>query len=484
MQIENRDLIKILDTGIALSTEKDRNKLFDRILDCSMDIANCDGGTLYVVNGTGDALEFKVMKTISLGVDRGKGGEAIDLPPVPLKRENICAYSVLEKKSVNIANVYESDLFDFSGPRRYDSLTGYHTESMLTIPLLNQEDVAVGVLQLLNAQDAGGQVIPFAPEYERILLSLASQAAIAVSNILYLNEIKEQMWSFTEAMAEAIDRRTPYNATHIRKVAEYAGKVADKINEKHAEGLEEEYFDANRREQLVMAALLHDIGKVVTPIAVMNKATRLEHSMHEIEMRLSHLSDKYRIQHLTGKITEEELASKQAELTEALELAEAVNRSEFLKDETKEQLNRICTLAYVDGDEVIPYFTQEEKENLMIGKGTLTDAERKIMEDHVVMTTQILSKVHFNHNYSEVPRLAGEHHEYLNGTGYPNHISGDELSTETRILAVADICDALLASDRPYKKPKPKEVAFAIMESMVGEGKLDGKYVAYLRECI
>ncbi|MGN0471705.1 MAG: HD domain-containing phosphohydrolase [Lachnospiraceae bacterium] len=482
MKIQSEDLYKILDTGIALSKEKDRNKLFDRILDCSMDIVNCDAGTLYIVNDNN--LEFKVMKTISLGIDRGKNGEVIDLPPVPLREENICAFSVLKKQSVNIENVYESILFDFSGPRKYDSLTGYHTRSMLTIPLLNQEDEAVGVLQLLNAMDAKGAVIPFDPEYERILLSLASQAAIAVSNILYMNEIKEQMWSFTEAMAEAIDQRTPYNATHIRKVAEYAGMVADKINEKHARGEDAEYFDTNRREQLVMAALLHDIGKIVTPITVMNKATRLEHSMHEIQMRFASFRDRYQIQWLTGKISEVEYREKEAKLQELLELAEDVNRSEFLKEETRLKLEEAFANVYRDGDLEIPYFTEEEKENLLIRKGTLTDAERKIMENHVIMTSQILDKVHFNRTYKDAPRFAGEHHEYIDGSGYPKQLAGEELSAETRILAVADICDALLASDRPYKKPKPREVAFAIMESMVAEGKLDGKYVAYLKECI
>lgn len=482
MKIKSEDLYKILDTGIALSKEKDRNKLLDSILDCSMDIVNCDAGTLYIVND--NSLEFKVMKTISLGIDRGKNGEEIDLPPVPLRAENICAFSVLQKQSVNIENVYESTLFDFSGPRKYDSLTGYYTRSMLTIPLLNQEDEVVGVLQLLNAMDEDGAVIPFDPEYERILLSLASQAAIAVSNILYMDEIKEQMWSFTEAMAEAIDQRTPYNATHIRKVAEYAGMVADKINEKHALGEDTEYFDTNRREQLVMAALLHDIGKIVTPITVMNKATRLEHAMHEIQMRFASFRDRYQIQWLTGKISEAEYREREAKLQELLELAEEVNRSEFLKDETRLKLEEAFANVYRDGDLEIPYFTEEEKENLSIRKGTLTDAERKIMENHVVMTSQILGKVHFNSTYKNAPKFAGEHHEYIDGSGYPNHLTGEELSVETRILAVADICDALLASDRPYKKPKPREVAFAIMESMVEEGKLDGKYVAYLKECI
>ncbi len=482
MKMNQDDIQKILDTGIALSKEKDRNLLFDRILDCSMDIADCDGGTLYIVSR--DALEFKVMKTVSLGIDRGKNGEKIDLPPVPLKKENICAYSVICKKSVNIPNVYESDLFDFSGPRRYDSMTGYHTQSMLTIPLLNQEEEAVGVLQLLNAADKEGNIIPFDPEIEHVLLSLASQAAIAVANINYMNEIKEQMWSFTEAMAEAVDKRTPYNATHMRKVAEYVGLIADKINEKHIVDEDPDYFSPNRKEQLVMAALLHDIGKMITPLEVMNKATRLENDISAIEMKFAGLLDKARIQYLEGRTTEEEYNNKVTELQDALALTLEVNRSEFLDDDHEARLLAILDGAFTDGDLTIPYFTEAQKNCLSIKRGTLTAEERKIMEDHVVMTAQILDKVHFNSFYANVPQWAGWHHEFLNGTGYPNHLTAENLPIEARILAVADICDALLASDRPYKKPKPKEVAFKIMESMVEEGKLEAKYVAYLKECI
>ena len=162
------DLKKILNVGIALSKEKDRNKLLDMILDSGMEIANCDGGTLYIERD--DSLHFQVMKTISMNVDKGKNGENIDLPPVPMKEENICAYTLIHKKALNIKDVYSSTEFDFSGPLRYDSMTGYHTQSMLTIPLLNQEDEAVGVLQLINAMDENGNVIAFDEALEHIIL--------------------------------------------------------------------------------------------------------------------------------------------------------------------------------------------------------------------------------------------------------------------------------------------------------------------------
>ncbi|MBQ9122505.1 MAG: HD domain-containing protein [Lachnospiraceae bacterium] len=476
------DIDKILDVGIALSKEKDRIKLLDMILDIGMEISNCDGGTLYVRSG--DSLQFRVMKTISMGVDKGKNGEVIELPPVPIKEENICAYTLIHKKVLNIKDVYTSKEFDFSGPLRYDSVTGYRTRSMLTIPLLNQEDEAVGVLQLLNAMDEKGNVVAFDEGLEHVILALASQAAIAVSNIRYLEEIKDQMWSFTEAMAEAIDSRTPYNANHVRNVAVYAGKIADYINRLYEQGKETEYFDANRREQLVLSALLHDLGKMVIPTKVMNKATKLEDKLEDIEKRFECFLLKYKVRYLEGGITEEEFEHREAQIKEVWQLVQEVNASGFLPDEIRETLMKAFELEYQDGEEKIPYFTKEEQEALLIRKGTLTEAERIIMESHVEVTERILSKVHFHGNFSDAARFAVEHHECLNGMGYPKKLTGNQLALESRILAVADICDALLATDRPYKKPLPREKAFAILYDMAEFGRIDKKIVEYLDACI
>ena len=476
------DIKKILDVGIALSKEKDRNKLLDMILDSGMEIANCDGGTLYIERG--ESLYFQVMKTISMNVDKGKNGKVIDLPPVPMKEENICAYTLIHKKTLNIKDVYASKEFDFSGPLRYDSMTGYHTQSMLTIPLLNQEDEAVGVLQLINAMDEGGNVIAFDESLEHIILALASQATIAISNIRYLEEIKDQMWSFTEAMAEAIDSRTPYNANHVRNVAVYAGKIADYINALHEQGKEEEYFDSNRKEQLVLSALLHDLGKMVIPTKVMNKATKLEDRLEDIEKRFERILLKYKIDYLEGRLTKEEFDRKEVRLGELWKLVQDVNFSGFLPDEKQEVLMKAFKSVYRNGDEEIPYFSKEEQEALLIRKGTLTEAERIIMESHVEVTERILNKVHFHANYSEAARFAVEHHECLNGMGYPKKLTGEQLALESRILAVADICDALLATDRPYKKPLPREKAFEILYDMAEFGRIDKKIVGYLDDCI
>lgn len=484
MRNQNDRLQQILDIGIALSRERNADKLFDYIVDTAMSLTNSDGGTLYVVKD--DTLNFRIMKTKSKGVDLGSNGEEINIPPVQMSKENICAYAAISKKSLNIKNVYESNLFDFSGPKKYDEMNGYHTQSMVAIPMIDHDDEVIGVMQLINAMDDSGNIRPYSDEEERILLSLASQTAIAISNMLYIEEINKQIWSFTEALTEAIDARTPYNGSHTRKVAEYAGKIADYINLMHEEGKEDTYFTAEHKDQLVMAAYLHDIGKMIVPIEVMNKQTRLGRHLEKIDAKLEIINLHLDLDYAKKEIALEEYNAKKELFSHAKEVIHTADAAGFLTDDLYEQVKEIVSLSYKNKDNtvVIPLFTEEEKTCIQVRKGTLTDEERKIMESHVVMTERILSKVHFNKKYIDAPKWAAEHHECINGTGYPGHLSGEKLGIESRILAVADICDALLATDRPYKKPMPKEKAFEILKNMAKEGKIEEKYVEYLEKCI
>ena len=484
MALTVQDFKDILNVGIQLTVEKDGNTLLNTIVDKGMQITNCDASTLYLYED--GVLKFRIMRTISQNVCRGLNGEAIDdIPPVPFREENVCAYTAIHRKVVNIEDVYHSEEFDFSGPKRYDAMTGFRTQSMLVIPVENNTGDLIGVLQMMNAQDENGNVIPFDPQYEIVIRSLGSLAAIELSNIQYVQEIKEQLHSFVEAMATAIDERTPYNGSHTRKVAEYATILAKKINEKYEAGECEEGFDEDRLEKLQLAALLHDIGKMIVPRSVMNRATRMDRDMAALEDRLALLTCYYEIDALKGKIAREEYEEKSALLKDILEFVHRIDNVGFLQQEDFDRVQEISKMYYEKEDgEKIYYITERERVCLSVRKGTLTDEDRAIMESHVTMTAKILSKVHFNKNYTDVPRWAAEHHEYLNGSGYPNHISGEQLDTETRILAIADIYDALTASDRPYKPPMPKAKACAILHSMVDEGKLEGRFVDLLEEAV
>ncbi len=484
MALTIQDFTDILTVGIQLTVEKDRNQILNTIVQKGMQITNCDASTLYLYED--NVLKFRIMRTISQNVSRGlDAAPIVDIPPVPFKEENVCAYTAIHRKVVNIADVYDSDEFDFSGPKRYDKMTGFRTKSMLVIPIENNAGELLGVLQMMNAQDEDGTVIPFDPQFEIIIRSLGSLAAIELANLQYVQEIKEQLHSFVEAMATAVDERTPYNGNHTRRVAEYATILAGKITEKYYAGECGEMFDEDRTERLQLAALLHDIGKMIIPKSVMNRATRLDRDIERIESRFSLLECYYEIDYLKGCIQQEEYHVFCAELKEALEFIRRIDNVGFLADVDYDYVQKLAERYYEKADgERVYYLTERERECLSIRKGTLTENDRKVMESHVTMTAKILSKVHFNKNYKDVPRWAAEHHEYLDGSGYPNHLTEEALDTETRILAIADIYDALTARDRPYKAPISKEKSFVILHGMAEEGKLDGRLVAWFEEAM
>jgi len=484
MKLEYRDFERIMNIGIGMSTEKDRNRLLASILENGMKITHCDAGTLYLFED--NKLKFKIMKTLSMGISRGVDGEPIDdMPPVQMCRDNVCAYTAICREIVNISDLYDSDRFDFSGPKKYDALTGYNTRSLLVIPIENNENELLGVLQLINAMDESSNVIAFDDQYNIIIRSLASMAAIELTNLSYTEELKRLLHSFVEAFATAVDERTPYNGSHTRKVADYSEILANYITKKYNEGESKEYFDDERKERLMLAALLHDIGKMIVPLRIMNRPSRLDKDAERIHMRFELLATYYEVDMLRGRITESEYNEKVQDLKEELAFINKIDRIAFLDDENYEHVQMLAQKRYVKSDgTVVPYLTEKETEYLSIRKGTLTEDDRKQMEGHVLMTKKILNKVHFNKNYSMVPKWATDHHELLDGEGYPNHLKGDQIGLETRILTIADIYDAMTATDRPYKSPMPKEKAICVLHSMAEEGKLDKMLVNWFDEAL
>lgn len=483
MHLQYEDFEKIMDIGIRLSTERNRNRLLMTILDKGMEITNCDASTLYLYeNGQ---LTFKFMKTLSKGINRGLNGEVIDLPPVPMKEENVCSYAAIHREVVNIPDVYASSRFDFSGPRQYDSLTGYRTQSQLVVPLANNENELIGVLQLINAMEEDGSVTAFGEEYEIIIRALGAIAAIELTNLSYVEALKAQIYSFVEALTTALEERTPYNALHTRNVEKYASLLADHITKLHKEGKCDSTFDPVRKEQLMLAALIHDIGKMVVPLSIMNKATRLDVQIEKVDDRFKLLKALYEVDLLRGRITPEEYEAVSKELEADLVFIHEMDVIDHLGDEESERIRKIAEKQHVGADgEVLFYLTKKEAECLSIRSGTLTVQERKEMENHVVMTSKILEKVQFYKGFSMVPKWVGAHHEYLDGSGYPNGLKGNELDLETRLLTVVDIYDALVATDRPYKQPISRQGAIQILKDMAQRGKVDLQLVEWLDEAL
>lgn len=481
--LDVNELKEILDIILELTAEKDENKVLEKILDTAMHIIRCDAGTLYLVKD--NALIFTILKKYSRDIYKSFDGDHIDLPEIGMDDRNICSYCAVHRCLINIPDVYSDEFYDLSATKRYDKRLGYKSKSMLLLPLENSKNELVGVLQLINAMDEWGNVIPFKADDEYVIRIVGSMAAVAVSNMMYVDEMQQLLESFVCAFTTAIDARTPYNASHSKKVTKYAELIADEINRQHDAGECEDYFTKERKMQLVMAAALHDIGKMVVPLSVMNKATRLAGGIRFIRNRFELITAYHEIDYLKGRITKEQYLEAKQYLKKSLQFIREFNRADFVDDDQIEKIREIASKTYEKEDGVrMHYLTSYEERCLCINRGTLTDEERRTMEGHVVMTGRILEKVHFNSQYSDVRKFAIAHHELLDGSGYPNHLTAEDLELEPRILAIVDIYDALTSPDRPYKEPVGKEEAFAILREMADEGKLEGRLVECLYNVI
>ena len=399
------------------------------------------------------------------------------MPPVPLARENACAFALLEGRTVRIDDVYGSGEYDFSGPLRYDAITGYHTQSMLVVPMRNREGANIGVLQLINATDGVGTVCPFAPDMVLVLESVASQAALAIQNVRYIRTIKGLFDSFVRVMSTAIDERSRYNANHSRRMAQCGEQFVDWLNTRAETRGETPPFSPQRKEELLMSIWLHDIGKVTTPLEVMDKARRLSPLQEtQLKSRLGEIWLTKQIDCLEGRTDDGELEPFRQSIQETEDQIDHINEAEFVTDGQLAWLDELRQRVYIDQDgRERRWLTDEEYEMLSIRKGTLSRQELEKMRKHVVMTEKMLSQIKFSPELAHVPEWAAAHHEKLNGKGYPKGLEEDEIPFEVRIITILDIFDALVASDRPYKKAKTVEQAIRILGFGVKDGELDPK---------
>ncbi len=494
----------LTDIGLALSGEQNRDRLLEMIVSLARSITNADAGTLYIVDDTGRMLDFVVLQNDTMNVRLGgTSGNPVTLPPVKLYTDegaenhaNVSSHVALTREVVNIEDVYCAEGFDFTGTRRYDAGTGYRSRSMLVIPMENHEHEIIGVLQLLNAKDkASGEVTAFSPVGLAAVQSLASQAAVALTNTQLIQGLKALLYSFMQSIAAAIDAKSPYTRGHIDRVVDLTMRIAQAVNAQEDGPFKDAHFGENELEELKLAAWMHDVGKITTPVHVVDKATKLEAIVDRIEM----ISTRFRFigkaiqAELLEKLLElassgatreqmfavtEEMERRRQELEDDLAFIVSCNKpGEFMSDERIERVKKIAARTYTDGEngagEEKPWLTEDEVRNLCIRKGTLTDAERKIIEDHTVVTIDMLSRLPFPKRLSRVPEFAGAHHEKLDGTGYPNGIGGEALSLQARILAVADVFEALTAKDRPYKEPMKLSQAMKIMGFMVKDKHMD-----------
>lgn len=469
---DSGDLTQILiDISIAISAERDREALLSQILDTAMNIAKSDGGTLYLLEED-DCLHFCRMVTRSMGIRQGGHDAPLSLPPVPMNPHHVCSRAAQDACLYNIADVKaDNPEFDFSGPKKYDEMTGYDTRSMLVVPMEDGQGKIVGVLQLINAiSQEDGSITAFSPGLEPIIRALASQAAISMTNMQYAEQIQELLDSLVGVLSTAIDARTPYNANHTRNMARYGAAFLDWLESQDHEWR----FDADKRRSFLLATWLHDIGKLVVPLEVMDKDSRLGARLDDVRIRFDRIRLLTRIAELEGSMSPEDAGAIKKDLAEAMEIIEKDNKAGWLPDEEFQKIQEIAGRQYKEEDgSMRNWLTPEELTAMSVRKGTLTADERSIMESHVVMTAKFLEDVKFPKEYMKVPEWASAHHELLNGRGYPDRLAGQDIPREVRLLTILDVFDALTARDRPYKPGMPVEKALFILEDMVKEGGID-----------
>jgi len=490
MAEQQYDFEKVFDVVLAFNSETRYDKLLDIILTKMMEITHSDAGTLYIVED--GKLHFRIIKNISMGIFRSE--EEINLPPIVLDAkniENISAYAALKNKIVLVDDVYTSDKFNFSGPKNYDKITGYRTKSMLALPLSvsrSEDQEVMGVIQLLNATDIEtGEVVPYGNIFSPpVMSSLANLAANTLANLIHMREMKMLFHSFVAVMTQAIDERSRYSSTHTQSVAKYCRKFVLFLSARFAPN-HPYHFDESRIEKLTVAALLHDIGKIVTPVHIMDKANRLgddrvESIRHRFEIKRHQLE----IDLLKGYISVDMHDREINKLDDALMLVESVNPAGFLPEETFLKVEELGDMTYINiKGEMTPLLEDSDMEALLIRKGTLTRGERLLMENHVVVTGRLLDKMAFwkyYTQYADVPEWARNHHEFLDGSGYPRKLTAKDLHLETCIMTIADIFEALTAADRPYKKAVPADKALDILREMADEGKLHKELVELFAE--
>ncbi len=491
------ELIKI---GHSLASNSNFNEVIEGILLGAKNLTNADGGTLYLMTDDELHLDFTVVQTDSLNIKMGGTQGTITWPALSLKKEDgtlnkeqVAALCAIEKHLINIPDVYEADGFNFEGTKKFDEGTGYRTKSMLVIPMTNHEDDVIGVLQLLNKLDHKGETIDFTQDDEKLIQSMASQAAVTISNNRLLKELEALLSAFIQSIAGAINEKSRYTGGHINRVAELSEMIANAINTDNTV-FKDVNYNQNEIDEISTAAWLHDIGKIVTPEFVVDKSTKLEtiydriktveakFEIHKRDIEIEYLkkialtSDENEKEKLTI-----EFEAKLKEIEDDLEFIQGTNMGgEFMADEKIERVNKIANNIVTINNEKLNLLSDDEAFNLSIRKGTLTEDEREVINNHVTVSYKMLEKLPFPKKLKRVPIIAASHHKKVGGGGYGDpRIMDIPMTLEDKILAVADVFEALTASDRPYKKPNSLNQSLRILSFMVKDKELDKDLVKF-----
>jgi HD-GYP domain-containing protein (c-di-GMP phosphodiesterase class II) len=501
-QYEIGELIAI---SRAISSERDIGKLLGLILEKSRYVTNADAGSVYIVEG----MELDPSERTLRFVNSQNDSIQIDFREfsLPVDEKSIVGRAVISREIINIPDLYQLDQtgrnpWGFRHDKQFDRKTGYQGRSMLTVPMINQKDEVIGVIQLINrrregappltsAKDFDQYVIPFDTRSEELSRTLASQAGISLENTLLYEDIRRLFDGFVNASVTAIESRDPTTSGHSYRVAKLTVGLAEEVDREHQGPYAGVSFTTQNLKEIEYAGLLHDFGKVGVREQVLVKAKKLyEPDRALLLSRFDFIRKTLETESLKQKL---ELISKEGlpeaerrfgeldiaeraslrELDEFLAFILKANEPTVLAEGSFERLTEIARLTYRDpSGQERPYLTAQEVEALRLPRGSLTSEERLEIESHVVHTFKFLENIPWG-RLAAIPLIAGSHHEKLDGSGYPRGLKAGEIRVESKMMAIADIFDALTASDRPYKKAVPVEKALDIIGFEVKEGKCD-----------
>ena len=486
---------RLLEIGTALAGEREADRVLSLILDHARELTNADAGSIYLVEGDRERLVFKVAHNESVQADLSEFS-------IPVNPQSIVGSAVLRGKCVRVDDLYaEADphatMPPWSHDRSFDQRFGYQTRSMITTPMITPDGRVVGVIQLINArrdkgkletiQDFAMRVEPFTEEDEQLCSSLAAQGAVALDNARLYAEIQALFEGFVRASVLAIEQRDPTTSGHSQRVADLTVALASAADRADGGPFRDVSYSREQIREIQYAGLLHDFGKVGVREEVLVKAKKLyPHQLELVVSRFDHMRTVLKLRLLEQQLARMKQglgedadliaahAEQLAKLDAAIAAVTTANEPSILPQAVSSQLPALADLSFANtSGELVHPIGRGELLALGVRRGSLTPSERDEIQQHVTHTYNFLVQIPWGRHLQGVPDIAGKHHEYLDGSGYPSRVSAAGIPLQARMMTVSDIFDALTASDRPYKRAVPISQALEILRGEATVGKVD-----------
>jgi HD-GYP domain-containing protein (c-di-GMP phosphodiesterase class II) len=497
------ELGELIEIARALTTEREIDRLLNLILEKARFVTAADAGSMYVVEGderelARRTLRFKLSQNDSLSFDSREF-------TMPISSRSMAGYVALEQKTLRIDDVYEMPAGSpFGFDRSFDEKMGYRSQSMLVTPLTTSKGDVIGVLQLINKKKEPKQkllarddfehgVVPFDERSEELVKTLAAQAGIALENAILYDEIRKIFEGFVQASVDAIEARDPTTSGHSRRVADLTVGLAMAVERVDSGPYKEVVWNREDIREIEYASLLHDFGKIGVREHVLVKAKKLyPRDLELIRQRFDFVIRAVEAELLNKKLQaalrgaadselaaiDREISARREEIEEAWHTVEGANEPTVLAAGDFQRIEELGQKAYtrLDG-QIQTLLSAQEVKSLSVMRGSLTNEEFNEIRSHVSHTYRFLSQIPWGKTFSRVAKIAGAHHERLNGTGYPHRLRAEEIPLQSKLMTISDIFDALTASDRPYKRAVPVEKALHILSLEVKDGHVDGELV-------